>query len=69
MTYGEATEILAANAACQLQNGCGSCPIYIKFIEAGRPQGYCNQYTSYDRVKEAVELIQKVGVLNSISVL
>ena len=69
MTYGEATEILAANAACQIQNGCSSCPVYRKLIEAGRPEGYCNAYTSYERVKEAVELVQQVGVLNSISVL
>jgi len=69
MSYDEATKILAANAACQLQNGCNCCPVYRELIEAGRPEGYCSCYTSYERVKEAVELIQQIGVLNSISVL
>lgn len=59
MTYGEATEILAANAACQLQNGCGSCPVYKDFVDSGRQEGFCSQYTSYERVKEAVQYLYR----------
>lgn len=69
MNYAEATKILAANAACQLQNGCACCPIYAEAVEAGKPQGFCSAYTSYEKVKEAVELIKQVGILNSISIL
>ena len=69
MVYADAIKILAANAACQLQDGCDCCPIYADTIAAGKPQGFCSEYTSYEKVKEAVELIKQVGVLNSASAL
>lgn len=69
MNYGQATKVLAANAACQLRNGCNCCPVFQELVDAGRPEGYCNEFTSYERVKEAVETIHRAGILNSISVL
>lgn len=68
MVYADAIKILAANAACQLQD-CDCCPIYAEAIAAGKPQGFCGEHTSYEKVKEAVELIKQVGVLNSASAL
>ena len=68
MDYADAIKILAANAACQLQDGCDCCPIYSETIAAGKPQGFCSERTSYEKVKEAVELIKQVGA-NSASAL
>lgn len=69
MNYADATKVLAASAACQMHNGCDYCPLYNDFVEAGRPEGYCKSFASYENVLEAVKLIKQVGILNSISIL
>lgn len=59
MGHDDAVRILAANAACGLLCGCNSCPVYKDFVDSGRQEGFCSQYTSYERVKEAVQYIYR----------
>lgn len=66
MTYGEATKILAASAACQLKHGCNICPLYADLIDAGRLEGYCAELTSPERTREAIELIHQTGALERV---
>ena len=59
MDDAEAKKILAANTACGLLCGCNSCPVYKDFVDSGRQEGFCSQYTSYERVKEAVQYLYR----------
>lgn len=59
MDDAEAKKILAANAACGLLCGCNSCPVYKDFVDSGGQEGFCSQYTSYERVKEAVQYLYR----------
>ena len=66
MSHEDAVIILAASAACQLQNGCDCCPLLPSLVDHGRQQGYCNEHTSPEKVREAVIVIHQEATLKAV---
>lgn len=66
MSHDEAVTILAASAACQLQNGCDCCPLLPYLTDHGRQVGYCNENTSPEKVREAVLVIHQETTLKAV---
>ena len=66
MGHDEAVTILAANAACQLQNGCDACPLLPFLVDHGRQEGYCRENTSPEKVREAVIVIHQEATLKAV---
>lgn len=58
----EAQQIITANAACQIVDGCDLCPFFKEDIERTRERGKCQEAITAENVREA--LITLRGRLN-----
>lgn len=50
----EAQQIITANAACQIVDGCDLCPFFKEDVERTRERGKCQEAINAESVREAL---------------